>query len=321
MNHTIRVVRRFAFTALLAHSAFAQSTTTRTGAQIIEAEDCVFTGTVDEHCCWRNILRVDATHSTHSGKGWVDFKNELGSHIEFTFEAQSAGPHALLVRYTHHKPDNRTARLQVNGMVVNPSISFPPTGAWTAWQSVPQNVEFRAGRNVVRLTALTAEGLANIDHFKIRENRTGLAPSELPLAQIVEAENCVFTGLVEIHCCWRNIAMVDAPHAGVTGRGLIDLKNEVGSHIEFTFDAQEAGLHTLGVRYVHPKPDQRPAEVRVNGEVANPSLEFPNTGAWTVWKYVTTPVQLRAGRNSIRLSALKAEGLTNLDHFAIARVP
>ena len=38
-------------------------------ALIVEAESGVFTGTVDEHCCWRNILQHDALHSTHSGKG------------------------------------------------------------------------------------------------------------------------------------------------------------------------------------------------------------------------------------------------------------
>lgn len=147
-------------------------------------------------------------------------------------------------------------------------------------------------------------------------------PSALPVeAQIIEAESGVFTGTVDEHCCWRNIAMTDAAHAGVTGKGLVDTRNEVGSHIEITFDAKSAGPHTLGVRYVHVKSDERPAEVRVNGAVANPSLAFPQTGVWAAWRYATTPVQLKAGRNVIRLTALKADGLANLDHFALTPAP
>src|SRR5687768_17840784 len=157
------------FTLLTTLLAFATGSAA-SPAQIIEAEDCKFTGTIDEHCCWRNIMTVDAIHSTHSGKGWVDFKNELGSHIEFTHHAKSAGPHTLLVRYTHHKPDNRTAELRVNGAVANPAVSFPPTGAWTAWQSVPQTAELKVGPNAIRLTALTPEGLANIDRKSTRLN-------------------------------------------------------------------------------------------------------------------------------------------------------
>jgi hypothetical protein len=101
----------------------------------------------------------------------------------------------------------------------------------------------------------------------------------------------------------------------------VDTDNKVGSHVEIVCEVPAAGRYGMSLRYVHVKDDERPAEVRVNGVVAGPALQFPRTGWWTAWTYATTPVTLAAGRNVIRLSALGAEGLVNLDHFSFSPAP
>ena len=97
----------------------------------------------------------------------------------------------------------------------------------------------------------------------------------------------------------------------------MDADNKVGSSIEVEFDSPQAGPHTLGIRLAHGKPDVRPAEVRVNGHVVNPSLDFGTTGHWTAWTTKNNSVELKAGKNTIRLTALRPEGLVNTDHFAL----
>jgi hypothetical protein len=106
------------------------------------------------------------------------------------------------------------------------------------------------------------------------------------------------------------------PHSGFTGEGYVDTYNQIGSYIEVDYDAPKAGLYNLGIRYVHGKADTRPAELIVNGKVANPSIPFTTTGEWTVWTIITTPIELQAGRNVIRLVALGTQGLVNIDHFS-----
>ncbi len=123
--------------------------------QTLQAEDGLFSGTVDtEHAGW-------------TGTGYVDTVNATGSYIEIEFGQRYAGAQTLYVRYAHGKTDDRTAELRVNGVVVNSGMAFPPTGSWTTWRVVSNAIPVVAGRNLVRLTALSSAGLANIDCFQL----------------------------------------------------------------------------------------------------------------------------------------------------------
>jgi hypothetical protein len=127
--------------------------------------------------------------------------------------------------------------------------------------------------------------------------------------QVVEAEDGVFSG------------KLDSQHAGFSGAGFVDGKNAVGNSIEIEFGAKSAGKQTLFIRYGHAKPDDRSAELRVNGAMVNPSLAFPATGAFVNWQSVSNSLQVQAGRNVVRLTALNDGGLVNLDRFEITGAP
>jgi pectate disaccharide-lyase len=140
-------------------SAFATLTvnppSTNTGpVQIIQAEDGTFTGTVDNN------------HSGYTGSGFVNTVNATGSYIEWEFGRQSAGTVMFYVRYAIDS-GNRAASVMANGATVTSSMDFPPTGSFTTWLYVTNMIPAVAGRNVLRLTALTSSGLANIDRVEI----------------------------------------------------------------------------------------------------------------------------------------------------------
>jgi hypothetical protein len=286
---------------------------------IVEAETGDFSGTVDRHSCWHNVMLSDAPHSTHSGKALVDTKNEVGSYIEVDYDAVWAGPHRITTRYTHTRDDPRPGELLVNGEVVA-TLALPRTEALPAFKTDSVVVNLQPGRNVLRLRATAAGGLPNMDYLKVAEVRE-VAPGALPNIQVLEAEDGRYTGKLDHHSCWNFIAQTEAKHSGFTGEGYVDADNKPGSHVEVTCEVPEAGRYTLAVRYVHVKSDERPAEVRINGEIVGAPLEFPRTEWWTAWSYVTMPVDLEAGRNVIRLTALGAEGLVNLDHVKLSPVP
>lgn len=290
-------------------------------AIIVEAESGTFSGWVDKHSCWHNVLLTDEPHSTHSGSGVVDTPNKIGSFIEVAYDAVRAGPHRVTVRYTHIKPDPRPGQLWLNGKD-GPVLPMPRNKALPAFATDSAVVNLPQGRNLIRLVALAEGGLGNIDYLKVTELRDA-DPGEVPRIVVLEAEEGRFEGKVDHHSCWNFIAQHPGPHTGFTGEGYVDTENKVGSFVELTFDAPAAGRYLLAARYAHGKSDTRPVELRVNGEVADPAFAFPPTRFWTDWVYATLPqpVQLKAGKNIVRLTATSAEGLANLDHLRFTVAP
>ncbi len=286
--------------------------------KIIEAEQGKFTGSIDRHSCWHNVMLTDATHTTHSGRGLVDTRNEIGSYIEVEYHSKWSGPHKITARYTHIKPDLRPGKLIVDGKEVA-QLNMKQSEALPAWKTDSAIINLKEGQHTIRLSAIKEGGLPNMDYIKIAEMREN-RKSRLPRIVVLEAEDGKFTGKEDHHSCWNFIAQTQADHSGFTGEGYVDTINEVGSYIAVTFNAKEAGIAELGIRYVHGKADTRNAAIEVNGEIVNPSLAFTPTGAWTAWTTISLPISLKKGANHIKLIASGSEGLANIDHFALSKV-
>lgn len=316
------MTRQFLFSLLIISlQATASDHSSSSAALIIEAESGKFTGWVDRHSCWHNVMLTDAAHSTYSGSGLVDTENRVGSFVEVAFDAVWSGPHRITVRYTHIKPDPRPSQLWINGQK-GPVLEMRQNIALPALNTDSVIVELEQGRNLIRVVALNEGGLGNTDYIKVAEYRE-VDPGQLPRIMVLEAEDGLYTGKTDHHSCWNFIAQHEGPHTGFTGEGFVDTDNQVGSHVELVADIPAAGLYTLEARYTHGKEDTRPAEVMVNGKVVDPSLEFSPTGFWTRWTYLPMPgpVDLEKGNNTIRFTATGPEGLANLDHIRLTPVP
>jgi pectate disaccharide-lyase len=155
-GYSVVVSNNYGATNSLTASLTVNPPPTNTGpVQILEAEDGTFTGS------------ASTDYSGYTGSGFVDTVNATGSYVEIEFGRQQAGTGMLVVRYAQGKTDNRTASVTLNGVEVVSSLDFPPTGSFSSWQTVSNSIPVAAGRNVLRLTALTSGGLANLDHFEI----------------------------------------------------------------------------------------------------------------------------------------------------------
>ena len=111
-----------------------------------------------------------------------------------------------------------------------------------------------------------------------------------------------------------------ANQTGFSGTGFADFLNAAGDSVNWTVNAQTSGLYDLKFRYALQSGD-RPLEVRINGQVVNPILDFPATGDWTAWQYVSLQSQqLLAGTNSVQVTATGSSG-PNLDHLLLATLP
>lgn len=112
---------------------------------------------------------------------------------------------------------------------------------------------------------------------------------------------------------------VEKNHAGYSGTGFVNFDNVVGSYVEYTVNAAQAGTQTLTFRYANGTTIDRPVSLSVNGTAAG-TLSFPGTGAWTTWKTVSKDVALAAGANKIRTTATTANGGPNADKLTASGV-
>ncbi len=238
---------------------------------------------------------VESNHAGYSGTGFVNVDNVVGSHVEFTVQAATAGTGTLTFRFANGTTASRPADIAVNGALVVDEQAFPGTGAWTTWQTVTVTAPMRAGANTVRVTSTTATGGPNLDALDV----------EVPSTVDHQAENAtVGQGVVESN------------HAGYTGSGFVNMDNVVGSHVEFTVDAP-AGQASLQFRFANGTTTDRPMDVTVNGTLVADDRSFPGTGAWTTWQDSTLNATLTAGTNTIRVTATTANGGPNLDRLRI----
>jgi hypothetical protein len=108
--------------------------------------------------------RVSRANPGYTGTGYADFTNNTGDSIDWSFTS-IAGAHSLVFRYANGSSD-RPLELSVNGRVINPRLSFAPTGSWSVWREVSVAADLNGGVNHVRLKTVGSNG-ANIDVLKV----------------------------------------------------------------------------------------------------------------------------------------------------------
>ncbi|HBG27268.1 MAG: hypothetical protein A2Y10_11290 [Planctomycetes bacterium GWF2_41_51] len=110
---------------------------------------------------------IDTKHAGYTGSGFCDSLNQNGAGINWNVNILADGIYTFTWRYALLSGD-RTANLLINGSTVLSGISFPATGAWTAWNTVSTSpVILTTGVKTIRLQATTSNGLANIDYINI----------------------------------------------------------------------------------------------------------------------------------------------------------
>ncbi len=237
---------------------------------------------------------VDSDHAGFTGTGFCNTTNATGAYEQWTVSAVTAGSATLSIRYANGTTTNRPMTVTVNGN--SPvTVNFPGTGAWTTWATANVTVNLAAGTNTVRATSTTANGGPNLDWLEV----------EMVSTSAYQAEDAtIFHGTV------------DSDHAGFTGTGFVNLTNEVGSYVEWTVTAAQAGTATLTFRYANGTTASRPTDISVNG-AAPTSVDFPGTGAWTTWASASVTANLAAGTNTVRATSANANGAPNLDELIV----
>ncbi|MFI6597729.1 carbohydrate-binding protein [Nonomuraea sp. NPDC050536] len=241
---------------------------------------------------------VESNHTGYSGTGFVNYDNVVGSSVEFSVNAASAGNAAVTLRYANGTTVNRPMSVAVNGTVVA-TRDYPATANWDTWASDTFTVPVSAGPNAIRLTATTANGGPNVDYLDLG--------AVTPVGTDYQAENATISQ-----------GVVESNHTGFTGTGFVNYDNVVGSSVEFTVNAASAGDASLTLRFANGTTADRPMSVTVNGTVVASTLSFPPTANWDTWSTQTLTIPLNAGANTIRATATTANGGPNLDRITVS---
>lgn len=128
-----------------------------------------------------NLNKSDSTYlwtnnPGYTGDGFIDFANEPDTWVEWTINMASAGKYFIIFRYAHGKEDLRPSKIELNGSVLHESMDFPATGAWSIWKKIAMEADLNAGDNILKLTALGAEGMVNFDMLQIANFTTSVNP-------------------------------------------------------------------------------------------------------------------------------------------------
>ncbi|MHC4988592.1 MAG: putative Ig domain-containing protein, partial [Planctomycetota bacterium] len=104
--------------------------------------------------------------------------------------------------------------------------------------------------------------------------------------------------------------------SGYTGTGYANYVKNSNDYVEWTVNMPSSDEYVIAFRYKLADYDEnRPLEIKVNGQVVDAALSFPGSGTEYIYTgplYVT----LNAGNNTVRATAIGSSG-ANTDHLAI----
>jgi hypothetical protein len=241
---------------------------------------------------------VESNHLNFSGTGFVNYDNVVGSWVQWTINAPTAGTATLGIRFANGSTASRPMDIAVNGTVVAAGAAFAPTGNWDTWQTKTITAAVNAGSNTVRATATGTAGGPNVDFLDVDiavSNTTVLQAETATLSQAVVATN----------------------HTGFTGTGFVDYNNVSGSFVEWTVNAPTAGGVSMVFRYANGSTANRPMTITVNGTAVATNKAFNPTANWDTWADTTVTATLAAGANKVRATATGTSGGPNVDKLTV----
>ena len=105
-------------------------------------------------------------------------------------------------------------------------------------------------------------------------------------------------------------------YGGYTGTSYLDFGTTNGEYIQWTITAPTATNYTFAFRYANGGTQARPMRLVVDGATTLASLDFPMTGAFTEWRWITHTMALTAGSHTVRLRTIVNNG-PNVDAMSL----
>ncbi len=132
-------------------------------------------------------------------------------------------------------------------------------------------------------------------------------------ASLIFANPC---GLLQAESATYVGPTLQSAYGGYTGASCLDFGTANGEYVQWTITAATAGNYTFAFRYANGGAQARPMRLVVDGSTTLASLDFPMTGSFTEWRWVTHTMALTAGSHTVRLRTIVNNG-PNVDAMSL----
>jgi hypothetical protein len=235
----------------------------------------------------------------YTGQGYLQFGTGSSAAVRDSVSVLNAGTYRLETRYAVAGTITNSVNLYVNGVNVA-TPAFAQTATLSDWAIHKQNITLNAGTNTIEFRA--SAGRASSLYF----DNIVVVPTTFAGGLVIQENGTGFGGVD---------GTIDSSSAGFTGSGYANAADDAGTGIDWWLDFPAAGTDAFTFRYA--SLEDRIADLHVKGVKVASSVFFPSTGSLSAWKLVTVHANVPAGLSNVRLQAVSATGLPNIDFLGL----
>jgi hypothetical protein len=235
----------------------------------------------------------------YTGQGYLRFGTNSAASVRDYVKVLKDGTYRLETRYSVTGANINTIDLYVNGTKVA-TPTFNQTATLSDWAINKQNIILNAGTNTIEFSA-NAAGASSIYFDNIV-----VVPTVYGDGVIIQENEAGFYGVD---------GTIDNNYSGYTGDGFANTDDSRGAGIDYELYFGLAVTKSFTFRYACP--DNRTADLIVNGKIIASEIQFPSTGTWSTWDFVTVYAGTDAGLFDVRLQSTSTTGLPNVDYMEV----
>ncbi len=257
-----------------------------------------------EHFDYKNISGVtkngySGNIRNYTGQGYLNFGTSASASVRDLVTVARSGIYRLETRYFTASANVTSIDLYVNGIKVA-TPTFTQTPSLNEWGVHKQNILLNAGNNVIEFRSTTSRPTAfYFDNMVV-------VPTTYGDGAVIQESHPEFNGVD---------GTVASNFGGYTGPGYASATPTNGASVYWNvlFDASVTKAFTF--RYAGTAT--RSADLFVNGSNVAPNIQFPATGTFTNWDYVTVYASVPEGSSEVKLRANTTDGLPNIDSLEV----
>jgi hypothetical protein len=234
----------------------------------------------------------------YRGQGYLQFGTSSSAAVRDSVKVLKAGTYRLETRYSV-AANVSSIDLYINGIKVA-TPAFTQTATLSDWAINKQNITLNAGANTIEFKA------------------NGASASSVYFDSIVVVPTAYGDGLV-IQEDQSGFGSVDGTiannYSGYTGNGFADTADTTGASIYWNAQFDSSVVKSLTFRYACT--NDRTAQLMINGVDVASNIQFPSTGSFSTWDYVTVYPYITPGTAQVRLQSTSSAGLPNIDYVEL----
>jgi hypothetical protein len=233
----------------------------------------------------------------YTGQGYINFGTSSSAAVRKSVSTLKSGIYRLKTKYSVSNANITTIGLYVNGIKVG-QPTFVQTG--TNWGIQQTNITLNAGTNAIEFKATgTGAGAIYFDNLVV-------VPTAYGSGVVIQENKPGFAGVD---------GTIENNYPGFTGDGFANAADTYGAGINWSLYFDSSVVKSFTFRYAGTNDGT--ADLIAGGTNVVSNIQFPATGSWTNWDFVTVYASVYPGASSLRLQSTSSNGLPNIDSMEV----